>query len=167
MKKTCLVLTLAIGLLSSVAYGQGSNSPSNQAEGIVVLKGNNPRVPSIVTDMKGAFVFTRYDLQGNPVLSLEQYNAASGKWTAAPQSSTLSAVMGKTDPDLVSIGRMLLSVYWKDASGQLWCLHMPGTKLKQPSDLEKIWAGNQEAVQAEGAGGSTIWLTKTPVLLRY
>ena len=162
MQKKLLLLALAFVLLMPFTFGQNA-APVVHTEGIVVLKAYDPAVPSIVTDIRGQFVFTRYDAKGQLASALWKYDPASGRWVSADQEHAknggLSLITGKTDP-VVPPGSMVRAVYWKDASGTLWCLSGTGVDLIRPDALEELWAGNDHIIQTTDEQGKAIWTSK-------
>ncbi len=170
MWKKHILLACALVLSASFIFAQNAG-PVTHTEGIVQLKTYDPDVPSIVTDARGRFVFSRHDSQGNQSLSLWKSDPASGNWMEVDQENTgkeiLSSITGQTDPTAIPLSSAVQAVYWKDDAGTIWCLSAIGIEKVAPGSLEEMWAGNERLVRAVDEQGNTVWQNKISVSLHY
>lgn len=166
------VFVLSILLCTAAAVTAQDKEKSIDGEGLVLLKAHDHATGSIVTDSRGQFVFTRYDLKGQPARTLWKMDELEKIWREAgsstgAESGNLFLVAGKTDPDAVPPGSKVQAVYWEDASGTAWCLADAGATLFTPTLLQAFLSGSAPVMDVNRNSEDKGWFGKFPIRIQY
>lgn len=166
------VFALGILLCGTAVVRAQNQERRSDGEGVVVLKVHDPASSrSIVTDARGQFVFTRYDLKGQAARDLWKVEKGKNVWKEAGSSSgpesDLLLVAGQTDLNAVQPGSAVQAVYWEDASGTTWCLANSGVTLMDPLALGILLSGTPPVLDRKNNEELTGWVGKFPIRIQY